>query len=102
MRIDKQIGFMFLNLMMLYKKRRALQERRQRRWCVRPVNIDRGISGYYVCSFLKIKNMDEQHFFIHTRMTKSLFNVLLTLVENTLSKPNQLILPEERLSITIL
>lgn len=94
------ISLSFLRLCKMYKVLR--QKRRIRRWNVRPINKDYIKAGYHRKVFLNMKNMDEEQFFIHTRMSLPIFNLLLEIVRESLIKPRQRIGPEERLSITIL
>ncbi|XP_036326108.1 protein ANTAGONIST OF LIKE HETEROCHROMATIN PROTEIN 1-like [Rhagoletis pomonella] len=46
--------------------------------------------------------MTEEQLFQHTRMTRSVYNLLLTLVADVLRKPRQRIGVEERVSLTLL
>ncbi|KAI8117884.1 Protein ANTAGONIST OF LIKE HETEROCHROMATIN PROTEIN 1, partial [Lucilia cuprina] len=73
----------------------------ERRWYARPINKDWPSAGYFKKVFKKIKSVDEENFFIHTRMTKNVYELLLSLIKTSLRKPGQRIFPEERLSITL-
>lgn len=45
--------------------------------------------------------MDQEQFFVHTRMSKSLFDWLLSFTQSSLKKHRQRIGAEERLVITL-
>ena len=68
---------------------------------MRPLNSDWTEGGYKQRVFQKMKDIDEEQFFIQTRMSLPVFNLLLSLVESKLRKPKQRIFPEERLAITL-
>lgn len=74
---------------------------RKRRWRVRPINNDRVITGFQRKVFSSIKAMDQEKFFEHTRMTKPLFDWLLSYSTSSLKKGRQTIHAEERLVITL-
>lgn len=96
----KEINVMFLNLIAMYKY--CKMKRRHRRWKIRPINKDWSNNGYFQKHFLKIKNMDSEQLFLHTRMTRPVYEILYKLVANSLRKFGQRIHPEERLSLTLL
>lgn len=72
----------------LYLMVRKFHERNasQRRWWVRPANRSRDKDGYFVNNYLKLKEIDPEAFFKHTRMTRELYNGLLNLLKDHLSK----------------
>lgn len=101
--MSDDISEKFLKLIELYKVYKKINNNRYtRRWKVRPINKNWHKFGYHRKVFLKIKSEDEEQFFVHTRMTVPIFNLLLSLIENSLIKPKQRIDAEERLSITLL
>lgn len=68
---------------------------------MRPINNDRVIAGFQRKVFSSIKTMDQEKFFEHTRMTKPLFDWLLSYSTSSLKKGRQTIHAEERLVITL-
>lgn len=58
----------------------------KRRWWVRPINCKRDALGYFATTYLKIKEIDPQQFFKHTRMDRALYDKLLDLVKEDLQK----------------
>ncbi|KAM7344953.1 uncharacterized protein ACRADG_011457 [Cochliomyia hominivorax] len=77
------------------------KKQRIRRWGVRPSNRDWALKGFHRKVFSNVKNMDEEQFFVHTRMSKSLFDWLLSFIQSSLKKTRQRIGAEERLVITL-
>ncbi|XP_037931463.1 putative nuclease HARBI1 [Teleopsis dalmanni] len=90
---------LFLNILRLYSMRNQM---RNRRWRVRPINVDRALHGYYRKTFLAIKEKDNEEFFSHTRMSKELYTLLLKLIAPSATKCGQQINADERLSLTLL
>ncbi|XP_037944852.1 putative nuclease HARBI1 [Teleopsis dalmanni] len=97
---DNIIDGMFFNLIQLYKERQ--NRKRKRRWRTRPINMDWSKTGYHQQTFLKMKEMDEEKLFCHTRMSKEIYGELLKLTAVSLTKYKEQIHAEERLSITLL
>lgn len=86
-----------------FKNIRKTTLKRRRRWWVRPINLDRDRFGYFERMFKKMKDLDEEEFFAQTRMTKEVYNLLLSLIEGDLQKRSirQPIKPECRLALTL-
>lgn len=63
-----------------------LQYSPRRRWWVRPANRSREKDGYFINNYLKIKAIDPEDFFKHTRMSRHVYNKLLNLLQEELSK----------------
>lgn len=97
---DEEIESLFLNIISLYAKRKKLMF--GRRWRVRPINMDWLQNGYHRKTFLKIKDMDEEDLFAHTRMSRQLYDSFLKLMAPSLRKFKETIHAEERLTITLL
>lgn len=78
------------------------RKKRVRRYRIRPINQNRHLNSQYVY-FQKMKAIDEEQFFKFTRMTRALFDELLGIIKNKISKRNLKdgICPEERLAITL-
>jgi len=68
------------------KEKRA---RNDRRWWVREANLSRNSLGYFKHSFLKVKECDGEDFFKHTRMSRQLYDLLLNLLTERLTKTSQ-------------
>lgn len=85
------------------RKMNELKE--QKRPCsVREINRDRNRNGFFVQTFLWMKDIDHQQFFIYTRMASNVYKLLLSLItpflqKNSLREPVQ---PECRLAATLL
>lgn len=87
----------------LQKIKKRLTKKRKRACWVREVNRDRNKKGYYIASFLQIKEKDPDAFFKHTRMKKETYNLLLSLLKCSLEKTSirKAIEPEQRLAVTL-
>lgn len=59
---------------------------RRRRWWVRPINMNRDEKGYFVTTFLPMKEKDPEEFIKQTRMDKATYDILLCLMEEQLTK----------------
>lgn len=57
----------------------------KRMW-TRANNTDRNTKGYFVTVFQKIKQLDQEEFFSHTRMNKKQYDILLNLIKSRLTK----------------
>lgn len=81
---------------------KMMKVRKPRRWSVRPVNRNRDITGQYR-HFLKLKNIDEEQFFIYTRMSVRNFNLLLNLISSKIVKTSnrKSLNPQHRLAMTL-
>ena len=96
-----------ITLLYLYKllliRRKKKNIRRKRRWWVRPINLDREQYGYYQKVFKKMKMNDPEEFFVQTRMTPQIFELLFSLLSDDLSKASfrPPICAESRLSLTL-
>ena len=77
-----------LTVCKLYKKK-CLRKFRRKRFYSRPENPDWLYSGYHQKVFKQIKEIDEEQFFLHNRMTKEVYELLLTLVKASLRKDNE-------------
>ncbi|XP_049316742.1 putative nuclease HARBI1 [Bactrocera dorsalis] len=84
----------------LYKQYK--NKKRTRRYKIRPINQNWGVSGYQIKTFLVMKNREPEQLFLHTRMPPDVYNLLLNLISKSLKKPRQRIGPEERLSLVLL
>lgn len=84
------------------RQNRRIIVRRPRRYKTRPINRNRKVENVYNY-FLKMKTADPDQFFKYTRMTVPVFNELLGLVKNRISKRRikDGISEEERLAITL-
>ncbi|XP_037817797.1 protein ANTAGONIST OF LIKE HETEROCHROMATIN PROTEIN 1-like [Lucilia sericata] len=74
---------------------------RVRRWAIRPTNRYRVIDNYHRKVFGNIKLMSQEQFFVHTRMTKTMFDWLLSIAKSSLIKKAQRVFAQERLAITL-
>ncbi|KAI8118956.1 Protein ALP1-like [Lucilia cuprina] len=74
---------------------------RIRRWAIRPTNRYRVIDNYHRKVFGNIKSMSQEQFFVHTRMTKPMFDWLLSIAKSSLIKKAQRVFAQERLAITL-
>lgn len=84
---------------------RDIKKTKRKRSCsVRKINRDREMNGFFVQSFLIIKEMDHQQFFIYTRMTPRAYEHLLEFVKPFLEKNSlrQPVQPECRLAVTMM
>lgn len=94
----------YLNVVyLIYKRRKMAINSNKRRWWVRPLNLDRDIAGYFNTTFLPMKIMDLEEFFIQTRMPRAVYDRLLNLVQENLTKNSirPAISYECRLAITL-
>ncbi|KAJ8911757.1 hypothetical protein NQ315_008809 [Exocentrus adspersus] len=84
-------------------KRYRLNQRRLRRYAVRPMNRSRRQFGHFANLVNFMKNHDQEQFFKYTRMTPSLFDHLLTLVGSQLQKTQSKnpLSPNQRLTMTL-
>lgn len=97
---DMFIDVFFLKLCKMYTQLHK-NKRTRRRWKTRPINTDYQTAGYHRKVFLKIKEENHEEFFKQTRMTKSVYDLLISLIGKGLVKKRQKIDPEERLAITL-
>ena len=90
-------------LYLIYKRLRNGNNAIGRRWWVRPLNLDRNYTGYFNTTFLKMKAIDLEEFFIQTRMRRPEYDLLLELVKGDLSKSSmrEPISAECRLAVTL-
>lgn len=75
---------------------------RNRRFYARNDILDHNSNGFFETSFKLIK-LNEEEFFNHTRMTLPVYKILLSLLENKLTKRKtcNTICAEERLALTL-
>lgn len=99
---DFELCVSFMFLMISYLTIVKLRKR-NRRWWVRTANVTRNIDGYYKTCYQRIKECDPEAFFKHTRMTRPVYNLLLTLIKDPLTKKSirRPIPAECRLAITL-
>lgn len=82
-----EVFLCFYLLYQLYLMVHNLQKKSvQRRWWVRPANRSRDKDGYFVNNYLKLREIDPEDFFKHTRMTRDLYEELKNLLQNELTK----------------
>lgn len=88
----------------LKKLKELKQKHKRKRSCsVREINRTRNIHGYYKVTFVKMKEVDPDQFFIHTRMSKDIFDMLLGLVRPQLETSEKVRINTEcRLALTLL
>lgn len=83
----------------------ALKKKRVRRWSVRPINRNRNKEGVLATLLKNMEHMetDHQQFFVYTRMTPNLFNVLLSKIVPSITKNScgGSLSPRHRLFMTI-
>lgn len=86
-----------------YSKAKSERGKRNRRWWVRPNNLDRDACGFYYKVFKKIKSTDPEEFFAQTRMNQHTYDLLLTLIGDQLRKRSirRPISVECRLAVTL-
>jgi hypothetical protein len=77
--------------------------RREGRWWVRPVNLNREKKGEFRRLIIELRLHDTEGFFTYTRMTPSLFEELVRLVSPMLTKTSirKALCPSQRLAITL-
>ncbi|KAL1489767.1 hypothetical protein ABEB36_013701 [Hypothenemus hampei] len=61
-------------------------ERRLRRWWVRDIYQNRIEFGYFNIMYKKMKERDPEEFFTHTRMDRDVYDLLLSLIKEKLTK----------------
>lgn len=72
-----------------------------RKYWVRPINVNRPHQGDFHHLFQELKN-DSNMFFRYTRMTVPIFHVLLENIKPYLTKKShRALIPEERLALTL-
>lgn len=81
-----------------------LTNKRKRSCAVRAINRDRKRNGFYQQTFVKMRDIDHEQFFIYTRMSPQIYKLLLNLVSPFLSKTSlrEPVQPECRLAVTLL
>lgn len=103
MRNKKKIVVAFSAYVILYEvMRKRYRNMRKRRWYARPLNDERATQNYFTKYFCKMKAMDPEQFVLHTRMSSTLYDMLLASIKVHIIKPKQMINADERLSITLL
>lgn len=50
------------------------------------MNSDKDISGYFVAVYQRMKEIDSEEFFLHTRMTRPVYDLLINLIKKTSQK----------------
>ncbi|XP_037810625.1 protein ALP1-like [Lucilia sericata] len=79
-----------------------LQKNKRRFW-VRPLYLERDVSGFFAATFLKLKNSDHEQFRIATRMSPDIFDCLFTILKNKLEKNSARAIPADcRLFLTLI
>lgn len=104
----KKLMLQFNMLLVLYTMWVYLLEiqnennRRTRRWWVRPSITDRNTNGYFVTMYSTMKNNDPEEFFKHTRMNFRNYEKLCTMLKAVLIKSGPRAIDWEcRLGITL-
>ena len=89
----------------LIKRNKSKRNKKRYRSCaVRVLNRNRKRCGFYFVTFRRMKDLDAEWFFIHTRMSVPVFNALVNMLTPFLRKISirESVSPEERLAITLL
>jgi len=94
---------MFFIIMCSYHVLKEKRTRNDRRWWVREANLSQNSLGYFKNCFLKIKECDGEDFFKHTRMNRKVYDLLLNIVTERLTKASHRpsISAECRLAVTL-
>lgn len=78
-------------------------QKNSRRFWVRPLYLERDVSGFFVSTFHKLKNRDHEQFNIATRMSPAIFDCLLNILRDRLEKnSSRAIAPDCRLFLTLM
>lgn len=70
----------------LYICRLNLSQARERRWWVREIYLNRDEAGYFAKMYKNMKDQDPEQFFKHTRMDRRVYDRLLSLTKDHLTK----------------
>lgn len=94
--------FLQLCLLALIQKRDQGKRWSNRRWWVRPINVEPPIYGDYEHLFQELKYTDKEIFFRYLRMRRETFDLLLQMTRPFLTKVSKRAFsPEQRLTITL-
>lgn len=83
---DVIIMFFWLCLTYIYLYRLNMECTSVRNCWIREIYQDRQRFGYFQTMFLKMKEKDPAQFFIHTRMNRNTYELLLSLMKDALTK----------------
>ncbi|KAL1489251.1 hypothetical protein ABEB36_014184 [Hypothenemus hampei] len=99
----KYLIFLVKVIETLIRRKICIKKRKVRRWWVRPINRRKRLKSDYYHLYKEMRAGDPDCFFNYTRMSIEMFDELLSLVKENLTKNSfrESISPECRLLITI-
>jgi len=94
--------FKLIGIMLILKRRNKHKLWKNRRWWIRPINLQRDNPSNFIPFMEELKN-DADHFFRYTRMTLEIYNNLLEKISPFLKKSSlrKTLTPEQHLIITL-